>query len=174
MGDVERWDLTDATGAPLGRRHRRGDPMPPGAFHVVASVCPVRADGRVLVSLRATGKEYPHSWEFAAGSALAGETSAAAAVRELAEETGLAVTEEELRLVGRFVEESALFDLYVAPVSASAELRLQAEEVADAEWVRPSEAARRIEDGQFAAPWPPRIDALGPDLWAAIARIASG
>ena len=50
MADDELWDLTDADGAPLGRLQRRGDAMPAGVFHIVASVCVVRGDGLVLMT----------------------------------------------------------------------------------------------------------------------------
>lgn len=73
---TELWDLIDETGRPLGRTHRRDDPaFPDGTFHLVVSVCAVRPDGRVLTTRRAAVKDWPLSWEFPAGSALAGETS---------------------------------------------------------------------------------------------------
>ena len=72
---TELWDLIDETGRPLGRTHRRDDPaFPDGTFHLVVSVCAVRPDGRVLTTRRAAVKDWPLSWEFPAGSALAGET----------------------------------------------------------------------------------------------------
>ncbi|WP_153004376.1 hypothetical protein [Microbacterium testaceum] len=65
MADDEIWDVTDIHGTPTGALHRRGDgPVPAGAFHIVASVCVVSSTGRVLVSLRAEGKDYPLAWEF--------------------------------------------------------------------------------------------------------------
>lgn len=169
MSDDERWDLTDVTGAPTGVVHRRGDPMPAGAFHVVVAVCVHRADGLVLLTFRMPDKPYPSSWEFTAGSALAGESSREGAVRELAEETGIVTEPDALRFVGRHVEASALVDLYALRVPADVELRLQADEVAAAEWVTPDEVRRRLAAGVFAAPWPPRVDALGDELWRAVA-----
>ena len=62
--------------------------MPAGSFHIVASVCVAASTGRVLVSRRAEGKEYPLAWEFPAGSVDKGETPEKAAVRECHEEIG--------------------------------------------------------------------------------------
>lgn len=161
MTDDEMWDVTDVHGTPTGSLHRRGDgPVASGSFHVVASVCLVASTGRVLVSLRAPGKEYPLAWEFPAGSALRGETSRMGAARELAEETGIVVARDDLVLVGRVVEPSALFDLWVASVDEEPSPQPDPEEVQDAEWVTIDEVRRRWNAGLFAAPWNARFDQL--------------
>lgn len=166
--DDELWDVTDAEGTPIGRTHRRGDPVfPAGLFHVVSSVCAVRDDGRVLISQRAAVKDFALEWEFAAGSALTGETSREAAVRELREETGLRAPASSLAFVGRFVEQSALFDLYVAHDVDPATLVLDPAEVAAAEWVTLDDVRVRY-PSEFAAPWVARLDALWPGLVSAV------
>jgi len=64
MSADERWDLVDAAGASLGRVHRRGDAQwpGPGVFHLVAAVCVVRSDGRVLVTQRSAAKDHALHW----------------------------------------------------------------------------------------------------------------
>lgn len=169
--DGELWDLTDAAGIPIGRTHRRGDPdFPHGLFHVVSAVCVVRADGLVLITQRAATKDWPLSWEFPAGSALAGETSREAAARELHEETGLRVDADALERVGRVTEESALVDLYVAREVESRPLNLDPHEVSEAEWVPLEEVSRRCDDGRMAGPW---IDRLA-SLRASLMRVVTG
>lgn len=168
--DGELWDVTDASGIPTGRTHRRGDAgFPPGMFHVVASVCVVRGDGLVLMTRRSEEKDWPLCWEFPAGSALAGETSAEGAVRELREETGVRVAVDDLRLVGRVVEESALFDLYLVHVTGDPALELDPAEVCESAWVPLDEARRRARAGETAGPWTPRLAQLGSRL-AELAR----
>ncbi|MFE5407908.1 NUDIX domain-containing protein [Microbacterium sp. NPDC056569] len=168
--DDELWDLRDAAGAPIGRTHRRGDPtFPEGLFHIVASVCVVRGDGLVLLTRRAQGKDWGLTWEFPAGSALTGETSEQAAVRELHEETGVRVRTTDLRLVGRLTERTALFDVYVAQVAGDPVLALDPAEVCDSAWVPLAEAMRRGDAGEMAGPWTPRLTQLG----ARLAELAS-
>jgi 8-oxo-dGTP pyrophosphatase MutT (NUDIX family) len=167
----ERWDLTDASGMPTGATFRRGDPdFPEGLFHIVASVCVVRGDGLVLMTRRAAVKDWPLSWEFPAGSALAGETSAEGAVRELEEEAGVRVGVEELAFVGRVVEREALFDLYLVRVSGDPVLQLDPEEVCESAWVPYAEALRRCDAGDMAGPWVPRLEQLGARLGRLIGR----
>ncbi|MBN9213426.1 MAG: hypothetical protein ABS62_09805 [Microbacterium sp. SCN 70-200] len=170
MADDELWDLTDADGAPLGRLQRRGDAMPAGVFHIVASVCVVRGDGLVLMTRRAAIKDWPLAWEFPAGSALAGESSAETAARELAEEAGVRVSPDDLALVGRVTEASALFDLYVAHVDGDPSLELDPLEVCESEWVTLEEAFRRGARGEMAGPWVNRLDELGVLLARAVSR----
>ncbi|WP_197517322.1 NUDIX domain-containing protein [Microbacterium karelineae] len=161
---AELWDLTDRSGAPSGRTHRRGDEIPSGSFHVVASVCAVRADGRILVTRRAAGKTFALSLEIPAGSALAGESSDEAAARELAEETGIDVPRDELQLVGRFVEESALFDLYAASAGDDPAVVPDPDEVAGFRWITLDELDELVAGGEMADPWVPRLESFRPRL----------
>ncbi|KTR86386.1 hypothetical protein NS220_18265, partial [Microbacterium testaceum] len=99
-----------------------------------------------------------------AGSALRAESSRRGASRELEEETGLAIAADELVLVGRVIEERALFDLWIARVEGEPIPVPDPEEVQDAEWVALDEVRRRWKAGMFAAPWNARFDQLWDTL----------
>ncbi|MDE0546421.1 NUDIX domain-containing protein [Microbacterium sp. C7(2022)] len=165
MSADELWDLRDIRGKLVGRTHARGAAdWPDGAFHAVAGTVAVRRDGLVLMTLRSSMKDHPLTWEFPAGSALAGESSLDAAVRELREETGLSIDADSMVAVGRFIETRALFDLFVTRLGDHADLVLDGDEVAEAEWVAVEEACRRWRAGLMAAPWESRLAQLWPRL----------
>ena len=169
MDDGEWWDVVDADGEATGEKFLRGAPgWPAGRFHLIVATCLVRDDGMVLLTQRASGKEFGYGWEFPGGSAIAGETSRVAARRELYEETGVAVAPEHFTLVGRFVEASALLDFYIAQATPHLELHLQASEVMAAAWATPSDVERRVDAQLMALPWIARLETLWPKTKAMI------
>lgn len=159
---METWDLFDGARQPLHRIHRRGEPIPPGAFHIVVEVWTINSRRQVLLTLRDPAKdEYPNKWENTGGSALAGETSRQAAIRELYEETGIVAAEDELCLLGTYPETSAFVDIYALcrdiPLS---ELRLQPGETVDAKWVSLVQLESTILDASLALPTGRRLAAV--------------
>jgi len=91
----ELWDVYDENRRLTGRTMRRGDPIAPGDRHLGVHVWLRNADGSYLITRRSPIKGYSLLWECTGGSALAGEDSLTAAIREVAEETGLTVTADQ-------------------------------------------------------------------------------
>lgn len=89
---MELWDAYDGQGQLTGGELVRGQPVPKGLYHLVASVLVEHEDGTYLLMKRDPAKpNWPGVFEASAGgSALKGETALQAAKRELAEETGIA------------------------------------------------------------------------------------
>lgn len=85
----ELWDVYDRERNRTGRIHRRGDPLEPGEYHLVVHVWIQNSAGKFLLTKRSPNKGFPNMWESTGGSALAGDDSLAAALREVREETGL-------------------------------------------------------------------------------------
>lgn len=85
----ELWDVYDENRNLTGRLHRRGEPLKPGEYHLVVHVWMLNSKGQFLLTKRAPNKGFPNIWESTGGSALAGDDSLTAALREVKEETGL-------------------------------------------------------------------------------------
>lgn len=85
----ELWDVYDENRNLTGRLHRRGDPMEPGDYHLVVEAWMRNSAGEYLLTKRSPNKGFPNMWESTGGSALAGEDSLTAVLREVKEETGL-------------------------------------------------------------------------------------
>ncbi|MCL2408070.1 MAG: NUDIX domain-containing protein [Oscillospiraceae bacterium] len=85
----ELWDVYDKDRNLTGRLHRRGDPLPDGDFHLVVGIWIMNSDGEFLITKRSPNKGHGNLWENTGGSAVVGDDSLAAALREVKEETGL-------------------------------------------------------------------------------------
>ncbi len=88
-GAGELWDVYDKDRNLTGRLHRRGDYLPEGDYHLTVHVWMLNSLGEFLLTKRSPNKGFPNMWESTGGSALAGDDSLTAALREVREETGL-------------------------------------------------------------------------------------
>ena len=95
----ELWNIYDKDRNLTGRTHRRGDPLSAGEYHLTVHIWLQNSDGRFLITKRAPNKGYAGVWECTGGSALAGDDSLTAALREVREETGLTIRPENGRIV---------------------------------------------------------------------------
>lgn len=82
---MELWDVYDINRNKTGKTAVRGEKLPEGGFHLVVHVCILGSDGRMLIQQRQPFKHgFSGMWDVSAGgSAVAGETSAMAAMREV-------------------------------------------------------------------------------------------
>ena len=85
----ELWDIYDINRKPTGRTVERGKPMKSGEYHIVVNVWIRNSKGEWLISKRTPNKHFPLLWEPTGGSAVSGESSFDAAIRETREELGV-------------------------------------------------------------------------------------
>lgn len=90
-GAGELWDVYDAQRNLTGRFHTRGKYLAEGDYHLVVHIWMQNQEGKFLITKRSPNKGYPNTWETTGGSALAGDDSLTAALREVREETGLSL-----------------------------------------------------------------------------------
>lgn len=113
MGEeLEIWDLCDANKKPLGRTHVRKDPLGPDEYHLVVIAFIRNSRGEYLLTRRVPEKVNGGLLEITGGSALSGESSIEAMIREIHEETGLCVTEDEGKLIHTHVGVNFISDCY--------------------------------------------------------------
>lgn len=149
---MELWDLYDSERRPLGQTVVRGEPIPEGARHIVVNICVFNTLGEMLIQRRHPEKiGFPHFWDISAGgSALAGETSAEAAERELFEELGLRASFSGRAPVLTTTSRDCFYDIFFADIDVEpGELILQAEEVVDARWAALPEILSMTDRGEF-------------------------
>lgn len=152
----EFWDIVDEHGNRTGRLHERGKPMKPGEYHLSVSVWIVNSKGEFLISKRTPNKTVPNMWETTGGSAVAGEDSLSAAIREVKEELGLNLEPMNGELFTSYVyphssgDGAAYFNVWIFRQDAElSELILQPEETADAVWADRELIREMIQKGEF-------------------------
>ena len=155
----ERWDIYDAAGRRTGRVQRRGDPLKEGDYHLCVHVWIRDGKGRYLLTKRAPEKYMAGRWEAPGGSALTGEDSLAAALREVKEETGLALDPGKGEVLFRFSGDHFHCDVwrFVQAVDLAA-VRLLPGETVDARLASADEIrALEREGGMFSFDYLPRV-----------------
>ncbi len=96
----ELWDLYDVERTPLHKTVERDKQEGCEAYHIIVFIAVKNKDGRYLITRRAPEKSAPGMWEFTGGSAIAGEDSERAALRECFEETGIDHKDSERYFLG--------------------------------------------------------------------------
>lgn len=91
-------DVLDELGNPTGKSATKTAIHERGLWHRTAHVWIITPDGRLILQRRGPDKDtHPNCWDISsAGHASAGETSRQAAVREVQEELGLDISEQDL------------------------------------------------------------------------------
>ena len=112
-GFEEYWDIYDSNRKPTGRTARRGDKLLQDEYHLVVHVWLQNSKGEFLISQRAPNKGYPLFWECTGGSAIAGDDSLSAAIREVKEELGLDVLPENGKCIYTEVSYNNICDVWL-------------------------------------------------------------
>ncbi len=152
---MELWDVLDEAGNKTGRTVRREDPRSGDEwiYHLVVNVWIRNPEGLFLITRRSPSKkDFPGYWETTGGSAVSGEESLAAAVREVKEEIGLSFDPSGGRFLKRSKREhfKDFLDVWLFRTDARlCDLSLQEEEVSDAKWADPDEIRRMVSAGEF-------------------------
>lgn len=141
---MEIWDLYNEKRELTGKTHIRGQEVPQGFYHLVVHVWIKNRKGEYLISQRSADRPaYPLMWECVGGSAVAGEDSLTAALRETKEEVGIDLPAESGKIiysvVGRIVNEvkfADIVDAYVFEYDGDIDLnKATTAEVAQAKWM---------------------------------------
>lgn len=109
----ELWDIYDENRNFTGRTHRRGDFLADGDHHLVVHVWMLNSKGEFLITKRSPNKGFPNMWETTGGSAIAGDDSITAAIREVSEETGLKLHSECGKLIYSYKGNNYFTDVWL-------------------------------------------------------------
>lgn len=128
-------DIYDRYRRRTGRLHRRGTPWRKGEFGLIVCVWVYDGKGKLLLTQRAPEKSFPGTWENSGGAAKVGESSRQAIARELYEETGIRIPQDQFELLETRRDRDAFFDFYcVKNATPLEDIVLQEGETTDVKW----------------------------------------
>ena len=138
---AEKWDAYDRFRNKIGFEITRGEPLPEGVRHLVVIMIYWNSRGELLIQRRSdTKKLWPGIWAFTGGSALSGETSAQACVRETEEELGFTPDMSQSELIISYMTREDFTDVYLIRADVETEeMKLQTEEVSETSWLSKEE-----------------------------------
>ncbi|MBQ8952840.1 MAG: NUDIX domain-containing protein [Clostridia bacterium] len=149
---MELWDAYDDQRHLIpGVQLVRGEPIPKGMNHLVIHAWYINPEGRLLIQRRAFDRPLaPGLWFCTGGSALQGEDTWAACLRETEEEMGFTPDMNNALMPISFKRSDYFTDVFLIPTDIPlSELHLQETEVADAKWATLEEIDRLLAEGQF-------------------------
>ena len=148
---MEIWDILDGNGYASGRTINRGEILNDGEYHLVVHIWIVDEDGNFLIQRRpATVEWMPNIWATTGGSAIQGENSLTAAVRETSEELGLQIHPNRFVLYKRQKRTNDFTDIWIIK-GKSEEFSpiVLSDEVADAKWAKAQDVIQMIYNQNF-------------------------
>lgn len=149
-GADELWDVYDSERRLTGRTHRRGDPLPDGDYHLSVHVWIQNSCGEFLNTKRSPNKGYPNMWENTGGSAVTGDDSLTAALREVREETGLMLDPEKGKCILQMKGKNYFADVwYFCQDFDLSDVVLQQGETCDVRWATREQMEEDMRTGHF-------------------------
>ncbi len=146
----ELWDVYDINEEFLNKTIKRGEQLENGEYHLYVDIWVINK-GKLLLTLRAPDKDTaPSKWENTGGSVISNEKPCDGAVRELYEETGIKVREEELIKIGKYTYGNTISYIYLYRCTdEDMWIKLAPRETVDYIWADFNEAKEMIDKNMF-------------------------
>lgn len=153
---MEYWDIYNGNREKIDKIVKRGDKLEEGEYHLVVNVWIKNSKNEFLITRRAPNKSFTYMWECTGGSALSGETSLDAAIREAHEELGVKLKKTDGKLVGttlrHYIGCSDILDVWIFNSDIPIEdVVYQKEEVCDVMWASAEKIKELYAEKKFEA-----------------------
>lgn len=151
----ELWDVYDENRKPTGKTVLRSEHKKESdEYHIVVHIWIRNSRGEWLIQKRSANKSEPLKWAMTGGSALAGEDSITAALREAKEELGLDLDADKATLYKSIKRQvyADFCDIWIFEHNCDiGNIVLQKEEACDAMWASGDKILSLIDEGKFAS-----------------------
>ncbi len=151
---MELVDLYDKNYQKLNKIIERGSKLPEDTYRVAVHICIFNKDGQMLIQQRQSSKkEWAGFWDLSAGGAVtAGENIEHAIKRELKEELGIDISNENLRPHLTIHFNQGFNHIYIIEKDLDlSDVKIRNEEVKDVKWANKNELLEMIDKKEFIA-----------------------
>lgn len=151
---MELWDIYDRNRNKTGKTIKRGERLQKDEFHLIVHIWIKNSNNEFLIQQRSEKVKNPLVWCTTGGSAVSGEDSFTAALREAKEELGIDLTNKQGYLFeeGIYEEDNQqyLSDTYLYFIDIDIkDLKLQIEEVKQAKFEKMSKIKEMMANGEL-------------------------
>lgn len=151
---MEYWDIYDKDRNKTGKIIKRGERLLDGEYHLIVHIWIKNSNNEFLVQQRSEFVKNPLIWSTTGGSAIAGEDSKTAALREVKEELGIDLSKENGFLfdVDIYEEDNQKYisDTYLYFIDLDIDkVKLQQEEVKQVKYLKMDKIKEMMKNGDF-------------------------
>lgn len=136
---MEYLDVYDKNKKLVGKtieRHQSREDLEEGEFFLFEQAWVINSNKEILLTRRAPNKKYAGMWEPTSGHVQSGENSLDGIKRELHEELGLSINNNEIKLVKSYIDKKSIREIWLVEKDVKIEdLKFIDSEVSDAKFV---------------------------------------
>ena len=130
-------------------RYQSRDDLKDGEYFLFEQAWVINSNNQILLTRRAPNKKYGGIWEPTSGHVQSGETSLEGIKRELEEELGLKVGEDEIELVKSHIDKKSIREIWIVKKDVKIEeLKFIDSEVSDAKFVSIEEFEQMLKQNE--------------------------
>ncbi len=146
---MEIFDVYDENRNPLGYTKVRGEILNENEYNTGVEIF-IFNNGKLLLTQRSANKTHPGKWEVPGGCSQTGETSQDTLVREIKEEIGVSINQENCEYLDTHIYKKMFVDAYKSHIEVDlSKVILQQEEVSDIKFVSQEEFLKMIENDEI-------------------------
>ena len=113
---IELFDVYDDKRNKLGYTKRRGEKLEEKEYNMGVEIW-IFNNNKLLMTKRSIEKSHPGEWEVPGGCSQSGESSIDTLIREVKEEIGVSITENDVKLLGTQLYKKQFVDIYESNIN---------------------------------------------------------
>lgn len=146
---MEYFDVLSKTRQKLNYTMTRGTQLESNEYNQGSELWMLN-NGKLLITKRSMEKSHPGEWETPGGCSQEGETSINTIIREVEEEVGITLSEEDLELIGTQLYKKQFVDVFkTTKLINDSDVKLQTSEVTEFKFVNKQEFIQMIENNEI-------------------------